>query len=856
MPNQTRQLAAIMFTDIVGFTALMGKDSAKALDMVRVSKEIQKPLVEKHHGKWLKEMGDGAMAQFSSALDAVNCALEIQKLAKDGLDAKLRIGIHLGDITIQNNDIYGDGVNVASRLESISDPGGIYVSESIEKAIRGQSKIQVKFLGEILLKNVDYGVRTYALQGEGLPLPKVKLDKKISGGFFTQLIQRAKSPAGIVIILLSIVVLTVSGNILYNAFWNTSGNNSVNIDKSIAVMPFDNRSHFEEDESFTDGIHDDLLTQISKIRDIKTISRTSVMGYRNTTKNMRVIGEELGAAIILEGGVQRAGNQIRINVQLIDAKADAHLWAETYTRELNVENILAIQSEIALAIAASLKIILSPEEQQDIEKLPTQNLAALEAYFHAKTSIDKNTNEGFQEAIDNLSLAIELDPTFAIAYAILGQLTLDKFWWAGLNIEEQIAKGKPLIEKAMQLDSNISEVQMAYGYLKGYEKDVKDYKLNAQKAEGLHLNNAEAYAAYKDDLKDQEFAYQKAIELNSNNAKAYAAYGQLLKGLGKEDQGMAFLFKARELNPIDDQLGMQLSWSLIATGRFDEARQIVEGIISRKPDYSQAYMGLASIFFNGDHQLAESLRMLHKVNTLNPGKPYQSILIGNAYDHLGNKALASEWFNHALILSPDVGGAVLAKGFIHEFNGEYNKAFKNYLEPTRGGIWVFQLEMLRLMEVGLKTNRSAEVMEHYQKAMPALFQTDVLIDNNNFILALALGRLLKAKGEDEQADHILRGSLKIAQEEKFEGVGVKINNWECRIHLALGENEAALASFIKLVSKGIYSDRIVRDPVYKPLYRFPEFQRNMDIMKARLAEEQAKVDEMLAEGALNILPLQ
>ena len=183
MPEATRQLAAIMFTDIVGYTALMGKDSNKALELIRISKEIQKPLVEKHNGKWLKEMGDGAMAQFNTALDAVNCSIEIQKTARGELDAKLRIGIHLGDVTVEEDDVHGDGVNVASRLESIADAGGIYVSDAIEKAIKGQSDVQAKYLGEVKLKNVAYGVRTYALQGVGLPVPDVKGEMELSGRF-------------------------------------------------------------------------------------------------------------------------------------------------------------------------------------------------------------------------------------------------------------------------------------------------------------------------------------------------------------------------------------------------------------------------------------------------------------------------------------------------------------------------------------------------------------------------------------------------------------------------------------------------------------------------------------------------
>ncbi len=214
--SQSRQLAAIMFTDIQGYTALMGKDSAKALELVRISKEIQKPLVEKHHGQWLKEMGDGAMAKFGTALDAVNCAVEIQELARAKFDGKLRIGIHSGDITIENNDVYGDGVNVASRLESITDPGGIYISESIEMAIQGQTEIQARYLGEIKLKNVAYGVRTYAVQGVGLPIPEVKEDKELSGHFWAEVNRRSVLRAGLTYIIVSWLLLQI-GSLVFPA---------------------------------------------------------------------------------------------------------------------------------------------------------------------------------------------------------------------------------------------------------------------------------------------------------------------------------------------------------------------------------------------------------------------------------------------------------------------------------------------------------------------------------------------------------------------------------------------------------------------------------------------------------------
>jgi TolB-like protein/class 3 adenylate cyclase len=221
--SQSRQLAAIMFTDIVGYTALMGKDSAKALELVRISKEIQKPIVEKNHGQWLKEMGDGALVKFGTALDAVNCAIGIQELARAKFDGKLRIGIHSGDITLENDDVYGDGVNVASRLESIADPGGIYISDAIEKAIQGQTNVQAKYIGEIKLKNVAYGVRTYAVQGVGMPIPEVKADKELSGHLWAEVQRRGVIRAAVTYVaagLLLVLLLREAQNWITLPDWS------------------------------------------------------------------------------------------------------------------------------------------------------------------------------------------------------------------------------------------------------------------------------------------------------------------------------------------------------------------------------------------------------------------------------------------------------------------------------------------------------------------------------------------------------------------------------------------------------------------------------------------------------------
>jgi tetratricopeptide (TPR) repeat protein len=234
---------------------------------------------------------------------------------------------------------------------------------------------------------------------------------------------------------------------------------------------------------------------------------------------------------------------------------------------------------------------------------------------------------------------------------------------------------------------------------------------------------------------------------------------------------------------------------------------------------------------------------------------FQSMHIAMTYDNIGDKKKASEWFSHGLNLSPEVFSSELARGSIFEYRGEYNKAFDTYLK-TEGPSWVNQIARFRLMELGLQTKRHSEVITHFQKVLPTLFQPDVRIDKNNFTDALAVGRLLKADGEREQADLLLKGSLKIARLEMFEvPLGTRNNNWECRVHLAMGNEDAALVSFIKFVEEGYHSDQIVRDPVYAPLYGKPEFRRSLEIMKTRLEEERAIVKQMEARGELDIPPL-
>ena len=282
--STSRQLAAIMFTDIVGYTSLMGEDEQKALDLLHQNRRLQRPLIEAHGGKWVKEMGDGVLAQFHSAYDSIQCALEIQKAANRG-EYKLRIGINLGDITTENEDAFGDGVNVAARLQAAAEPGSIYVSESIREAVKARTEINTSFLGKIALKNVINPVPVYTIVAEGLPQPKpIKLRASFGGRLI------AAAVAAILALALGIIWL--------NDLIDTGTNRSI---RTVAVLPFENLSDDQDQEYFTDAMTETLIANLAKIKSLKVISRTSAMSFKNTTKTLPEIAGELGADAIIEG---------------------------------------------------------------------------------------------------------------------------------------------------------------------------------------------------------------------------------------------------------------------------------------------------------------------------------------------------------------------------------------------------------------------------------------------------------------------------------------------------------------------------------------------------------------------------
>jgi adenylate cyclase len=324
-----RKLAAIMFTDMVGYSALSQRDGKLALELLEEHRELLREIFPRFNGAEIKTIGDAFLVEFSSALEAAQCAIEIQRtLAKRNADApadrqiEIRIGIHIGDVVHRAGDVYGDGVNIASRIEPLANAGGVCVSMDVERQIRNAIETRFEKLAPTELKNISVQMDLFRIvlpwERPGTPVAKTEAPPKST---FPKWAMTG-----------AVVVLIVIGFFFWSKRTPTI---SAAPEKSIAVLPFENLSEEKQNEFFTDGVQDQILTDLSQIADLKVISRTSVMQYKTgVARNLRKIGEELGVAHVVEGSVQRAANKIRVNAQLIDARNDAHLWAQTYDRDL------------------------------------------------------------------------------------------------------------------------------------------------------------------------------------------------------------------------------------------------------------------------------------------------------------------------------------------------------------------------------------------------------------------------------------------------------------------------------------------------------------------------------------------
>jgi len=609
MPSEPkRKLAAIMFTDMVGYTALMQKDESKARELIEMQRALMAPYVKKHDGEILQYVGDGTFCTFNSAIEAVNAALEIQKVLESEPEINLRIGIHISDVVIKGDEVYGDGVNVASRIEPLAEAGGICVSHQVYENIKNQSGLKLISLGKKDLKNVDDEMEVFSVTKSTEQSPETSeiprsspASSKINMkwiGVAAPATALASSKINIKWLGIAALVTALIVIGLKIDFGTIEAESNVEVNRlSIAVLPFTNMSEESSNKFFADGITEDILTQLSKIKELKVISRTSTMRYKNTTKSMKEIGIELNVSSILEGSVRRGNGQVRITAQLIDARTDEHIWAETYDREL--DDIFAIQSDVAKKIAAALEASLSPEEEALIDEKPTDNVEAYDLFIKGRILRESALAGGgkgeLEEAIIILEQAVEMDPEFIAAYSQLAISHLRMYWTSAWDhTDERLAKAKKVIDKASEIDSENQDVQLAIGYyhywgFRDYEESLK-YLL-------------------------------PVLEKQPNNSDVSEAVGYVYRRMGKWNAAIAFLQKAVDLDPHTYDKISNLAKTYSRNRMWKETERYIDRLILLKPTSITGHLMKVFLPIKSEGDLIKSREALDEaMKNIDPNK--------------------------------------------------------------------------------------------------------------------------------------------------------------------------------------------------------------------------------------------
>ncbi len=506
-------------------------------------------------------------------------------------------------------------------------------------------------------------------------------------------------------------------------------------DKSIAVLPFANRSSEQENaQFFADGIHDDLLTLLANLGSLKVISRTSVMEYRDTTKNLKTIGEELGVATILEGGVQRAGNQVRINVQLIDAGADVHIWAKTYDRTLSAETIFAIQSEIAASIAEQLEAALSPEDREILNKRPTRNLDAYNAYLMAGQFFARSGFDDLFQAESYYRQAIELDPDYAAAHTGLVRTYNQLSDTGAITLAELKEKAGPIAERAIALDERSGAAWSAFASLRFFTTD----------GEGV------------------EEMFRKAMALSPNISTILKDYAEYLRKTERYEEAIPYIEQGLAIDPLDTDHLFELGRANYSLARFDEALAAFEKIRVLSPTNPQGYYGASGVYLTlGDY--ANALILQEQAVRLDPDDPETMSFLAWAYLELGDKQLALEWLNRTMATGPGQALPMATEAMFEVYSGEFEQAVtiaRTALENKVDNRWGAHTTFLRVLrDAALRSGDNSEALSWYRQLMPDLFTEHVEITQFNSQDVVNLALLLNKSGEQEQANRLLNAVL-------------------------------------------------------------------------------------------------
>ncbi len=613
-----RKLTAIFCADVFGYSRLTGEDEEATHRTLRAYRELIDALIEQHRGRFVHSAGDTILAEFPSVVNAVQCAVAIQtklKAENATLPAErrmeFRIGINLGDVIADGVEIYGDGVNVAARLESLADPGAIFISGSVREQLGNKLPLGYTDLGEQAVKNIAQPVRVFrVLLGAGG-------NERTAGRMKARATGKMADDAAWPTVLIAGVGLLALGALGYGiARWRDSATSLLRqaVAKprsisSIAVLPLDNFTGDPNQEYFADGMTDELTTELATISALRVISRGSVMQYKGAHRPPTPeIAKALNVDAVVEGSVARSGDKVRITAQLIDAPADRHLWAKSYERDSR--DVLALQDEVALAIAREINVELTSDEQARFANSRPVDPAAHEAYLKGRFFLSDYTLEGVNKAVVQFDLAIKADPSFALPYTGLADAySYSEDWYFPAN--QVMPKAKAAAEKALQLDDSLAEAHASLAFI--------DWQYDFDWAGG-------------------ESEYRRAIGLNPNYAEAHHQYGYLLAFQGRLDESLAEMKRASELDPLSAGMTNDVALPLTFQAKYEEAREQSRKARELDPNSYTLQWAFGWMYLEAG-KFSEAIPVLEKARVTD-SPPFVAAWLGYAYAKNGERGKA------------------------------------------------------------------------------------------------------------------------------------------------------------------------------------------------------------------------
>ena len=570
-----RKLATILAADVAGYSRLMGADEEATLHTLTAYRAIIDGLIAGHRGRVFGSAGDSVVAEFASPVEAVRCAVAIQSdLETQNVELpedrrmRFRIGVNLGDVMVDGDNLLGDGVNVAARLEELTEPGGIYISGTVFEQVKGKLDLDFDDLGEQAVKNIAEPVPTYRVAIG----PEVKSRvRRMARAGSAKLRWLAASAA-------LVLLMAAAGVALWLEPWLPPTDIEVAVgdsaslelpDKpSIAVLPFTNLSGDKAQDYFSDGITEDIITALSRFTDLFVIARNSVFTYKDKPVKVQQVSRELGVRYVLEGSVQKFGDRVRIHAQLIDATTGHHLWAERFDGEL--ADVFALQDELTQKIVTPLAVEMSAAEVKRVLQKDTDNLAAYDYVLRGHQQMHLLTKESNFKSRELFETAIELDPNYARAYARMAWTHLNDFrlGWSE-DPERSLVVALEFAEKAVALDDTFADAHTALGdvylWTKQYDRAVAEM--------------------------------ERAIALNPNNADGYEGLGDVLTWVGRPGEAIGYVKRAMRLNPNYPFFYLWgLGHAYFVAAQYEEAIEILKQLLARNPTFGPAYLYLAASY--------------------------------------------------------------------------------------------------------------------------------------------------------------------------------------------------------------------------------------------------------------------